>query len=251
MTNEINEKITVANYLQKNNLFLYKLINKSSLSLFFKNLNVYKTNLVRIGGDNDGGYLIPNDLEGIKYCFSPGVADSIAFEKDLAKKNITSFLIDYSIEKLPEENKLFEFKKKFLGIKNNEKFITINKWIKESSFMNSNTDAILQMDIEGNEYEVLLDFEEVLMKRFRILVIEFHQFYDLTTPFGHKIIQAVFDKILQNFFIVHIHPNNLFPTMNVLGYEIPNLLEFTFLRKDRLKDKAFIKSLPHDLDKKI
>ena len=56
--------------------------------------------------------------------------------------------------------------------------------------MNSNTDAILQMDIEGNEYEVLLDFEEVLMKRFRILVIEFHQFYDLTTPFGHKIIQG-------------------------------------------------------------
>lgn len=32
--------------------------------------------LIRIGGEADGGYLIPNDLEGIEYCFSPGSAQS-------------------------------------------------------------------------------------------------------------------------------------------------------------------------------
>ena len=25
---------------------------------------------IRIGGENDGGYIMPNDLNGIKYCFS-------------------------------------------------------------------------------------------------------------------------------------------------------------------------------------
>ena len=25
--------------------------------------------LIRIGGENDGGYLIPNDLENLKFCF--------------------------------------------------------------------------------------------------------------------------------------------------------------------------------------
>ena len=26
-----------------------------------------------IGGAGDGGYLVPDDLDGIEYCFSPGV----------------------------------------------------------------------------------------------------------------------------------------------------------------------------------
>ena len=39
-----------------------------------------KFDLIRIGGANDGGYLIPDDLEGIAACFSPGVADTASFE---------------------------------------------------------------------------------------------------------------------------------------------------------------------------
>ena len=38
--------------------------------------------LIRIGSPADGGYLIPDDLEGIRFCFSPGVAHSSAFELD-------------------------------------------------------------------------------------------------------------------------------------------------------------------------
>ena len=106
------------------------------------------------------------------------------------------------------------------------------------------------MDIEGSEYEVLLDIEENLLKKFRILVIEFHQFYDFVTTLGHNLIQATFDKILQHFYIVHIHANNLMPMITVHDYKIPNLLEFTFLRKDRLKNKEPILKLPNTLDKK-
>ncbi|MCU0317661.1 MAG: hypothetical protein MUC92_13840 [Fimbriimonadaceae bacterium] len=29
--------------------------------------------LIRLGPDEDGGYLVPDDLEGIVACFSPGV----------------------------------------------------------------------------------------------------------------------------------------------------------------------------------
>ena len=40
------------------------------------------------------------------------------------------------------------------------------------------------------------------------------------------------------------------PMITVHDYEIPNLLEFTFLRKDRLKNKEPILKLPNTLDKK-
>ena len=35
----------------------------------------------------------------------------------------------------------------------------------------------------------------------------------------------------------------------MLDYEVPNLLEFTFIRKDRLKNLEKISNLPHKLDK--
>ena len=53
--------------------------------------------LIRIGGNNDGAYLIPDDLKGIKVCFSPGVSNRKDFEDHLAKKfRIKSYLCDFS-----------------------------------------------------------------------------------------------------------------------------------------------------------
>ncbi|WQS28463.1 hypothetical protein KVE05_05805 [Helicobacter pylori] len=51
---------------------------------FIKSLHPIKTehNLVRWGDKHDGGYLIPNDFEGIKALFSPGVGGVSAFEED-------------------------------------------------------------------------------------------------------------------------------------------------------------------------
>lgn len=31
--------------------------------------------LIRLGGNSGGGYIIPDDLENISACFSPGVSD--------------------------------------------------------------------------------------------------------------------------------------------------------------------------------
>lgn len=76
-------------------------------------LKPIKTNheLIRIGGDGDGGYLIPNDLVGIDSCFSPGVSSVADFENDLTKKGIKCFLADFSVDAPPIKNKLFDFEK--------------------------------------------------------------------------------------------------------------------------------------------
>jgi hypothetical protein len=45
------------------------------LKSFFGLINPVITvkELIRIGGDADGGYLVPNDLEDLSGCFSPGL----------------------------------------------------------------------------------------------------------------------------------------------------------------------------------
>ncbi len=57
---------------------------KEKVEGFIKSLHPVKTEheLVRWGDKHDGGYLIPNDFEGIKALFSPGVGGESAFEED-------------------------------------------------------------------------------------------------------------------------------------------------------------------------
>ena len=56
-----------------------------------------KTPLIRIGGDADGSYLVPDDLDGIAACFSPGVNRIKYFEDFLADRyGIQSHMCDFS-----------------------------------------------------------------------------------------------------------------------------------------------------------
>ena len=108
---------------------------------------------------------------------------------------------------------------------------------------------ILKMDIEGSEYEVLLDLDNDLLRRFRIMVIEFHDLDELFNKFSFKLINLVFKKILKQFEVVHIHPNNSNKPFYFLNYQGFHAMEFTFLRKDRIEKKSPELNFPHPLDR--
>src|ERR1700683_662202 len=111
--------------------------------------------MIRIGRAGDGGYLVPNDLSGIEYCFSPGVGPSSEFELHLADRNIRSFLADYSVESPPVDRPEFTFDRKYLGASDAEPYITLASW-KNKYLRDYKGDLLLQMDVEGAEYEVIL-----------------------------------------------------------------------------------------------
>lgn len=231
-------------------LEMYRIPKKNiEASKFFENIIPLSTNnkLIRVGNNNDGGYLIPDDLEGIKTCFSPGVSNMSDFELDLTTRNIKCFLADYSVESVPIQNDLITFEKKFLGNKNDHMFMTLTSWVNNNAKQGDN-DLILQMDIEGAEYDVLIETPYEILKRFRILVIEFHDIDALLNPMGFKLIDGVFSKLLNFFEIVHIHPNNCCKPVNYKKFAIPPVMEFTFLRKDRISDFTPTKTFPHELD---
>jgi hypothetical protein len=204
--------------------------------------------LIRLGGESDGGYLVPNDLEGIGACFSPGVSDVANFELAFANRGVKSYLADYSVESAPVQNDLIDFEKKFLGTDENEIFMTLDSWVKRKEPEKS--DFILQMDIEGAEYDVIYDLSAETLKKFRILVIEFHRLDSIFDKTGFKLINLTFKKLLKDFEIVHIHPNNCRAPVRIKDYEVPPLMEFTFLRKDRIFSNAKSDLIfPHPLDK--
>jgi hypothetical protein len=220
----------------------------SSVRDFFKSNRPITTefDLVRIGGDQDGGYLIPNDLSGIKYCFSPGVDVTSDFEFDLYNKfNIHSYLSDFSVNKPGIDCDGFTFQKKYLDSKTNVTKDTLSDWIRKE---NNDDEMILQMDIEGFEYDVLIETSSEVLKKFRIILIEFHWFDKIFSDNGFKTIKSIFDKLNKNFYIVHIHPNKCCGYSETKGIKIPNTIEYTFLRKDRVKYKKNSRQFPHELD---
>ena len=205
--------------------------------------------LIRFGPNGDGGYLIPDDLENIEACFSPGVSFVSGFEKSCASLGMKVFLADKSVSKPADEDELFVFTPKFIGATSDDDFMTLDEWVNNSlPNSDSKSDLILQMDIEGYEYEVLLSTSQALMNRFRIIVIEFHLLDDFWGEPFYMLGSRAFAKLLETHACVHIHPNNCRRALKKGGLIIPPVMEFTFARKDIVSGNGYQRQFPHPLD---
>lgn len=203
--------------------------------------------LIRVGGNGDGGYLVPDDLKGVTACFSPGVSDCSDFESELARRGIRSFLADASVDGPAEANPLFDFEKRFLGDATDATHMRLADWVAAKADP-AETEMILQMDIEGAEYPVLLDTPDEVLRRFRILAIEFHGLGAMMDGDGIRFFRHLFGRLLRHFAVVHIHPNNIGRVARFGVHEVPDIMEFTFHRRDRHVSTGRAGPFPHPLD---
>lgn len=242
-------KSALIGLLTATNKFPTRVTRKADLAALLARLHPRRApqGLIRLGPDGDGGYLVPNDLDGIQTCFSPGVCEISGFEKDCAERGMKVFMADRSVDGAAAQHPLFHFTKKYVGVTTNDDFMTMDNWI-ASSLPENTSDLLLQIDIEGFEYEVFLAMSDALMQRFRIIVVEFHQVDMLWSNPFFRVASRAFDKILQTHACVHIHPNNCNPALRLGGLEIPRVMEMTFLRRDRLGDAPFETRFPHPRD---
>lgn len=204
--------------------------------------------LIRMGGENDGGYLIPDDLDGIEACFSPGVDQTATFEAALLERGIPSVLADYSVAAPPAALAQCVFDRRYLAAHDDEINITLANWLRWRGG-ETKQDLLLQMDIEGSEYPVLIESSPATLSRFRIIAIEFHHFEQLFNPIMFALIRESFAKLLQDFAVVHIHPNNYQGLFRVGNTWVPGMPEFTFWRKDRIRSTKPATQFPHPLDR--
>ena len=111
------------------------------------------------------------------------------------------------------------------------------------------SELLLQMDIEGGEYETLLAASPALLAQFRIMVVEFHWLAELWGEAFFAVASRAFRKLLQTHSVVHIHPNNCCGSVTSEGIEIPRIAEFTLLRNDRVRTRTLRTNFPHPLDR--
>lgn len=239
-------------------------------------------NLIRLGDNIDGGYIVDSEIiKKIDTLITFGLGDGSntenlqwAFERDLLKlnNNIKIFVYDHTVGLMNYFRVIFKYLRRFLTFRC--KFIDLKKrlnFLKEYLlFVNSsnvnlyqekicanitskkeanikkvlerlkheNKNIVLKCDIEGSEYEIINDiiFHE---SKFDMLIFEFHWIDKKKNEFINSV-----KKILNNFFIIHIHANNHNDT---LEDGLPIVLEMTFINKKKFELKEnndFVKSFP-------
>ncbi|RVY54365.1 FkbM family methyltransferase [Helicobacter pylori] len=153
--------------------------------------------------------------------------------------------VNEPILNIPKEN--YSFIKKFIGCTDNEDFITLDTWVNNSQV--GEGDLMLQMDIEGGEYLALISASDALLNRFRIIALEIHCLKYLWDNNYFEIVQSALNKILKTHYCVHLHPNNCCAPHHHNGVSIVEVIECTFIRKDRVKHiLGYRDEFPHPLD---
>jgi FkbM family methyltransferase len=235
---------------QANRIYVSKMTSKEHLEALIRSLRPVRFNrpLVRIGDSSDGGYLVVDDLQGITACYSPGVGSASSFENHLLRKyGVPSHVADGTIED-PGSTSFKSFTPKNLGLMSQENVISLASWVENTGGFATGEDLILQMDIEGAEYEVLLSTDELLLQKFRHIIIEFHDLESWGSPHFFNLVKLCFDKLLKSHFVAHIHPNNCCGIGNLHEIEIPRVIEMSFIRKDRVLPMTYRAEFPHSLD---
>jgi len=246
-----------------NNLNFQFQINKSvsrlNIEWFFRLIEPldFGFELMRIGPENDGGYVVPNDLEGIGECISPRVGNSIDFEQSLFETfGIRSHLADPTTETKIYFPDGISFTP--IGIGASKEFTSITNMqsgkkelhqvvsLEEFTIKNikdNNSDLILQMDIENSEYIALLSSSSEFLEKFRIMIIEFHSIPDIfSEKYFNEIIAPLFKKLNRIFYVAHIHANNVSKPKKIFNYSIPHAIEITFHNRKRVTGKSFVKN---------
>lgn len=212
-------------------------------------LTVYNmNNKIRLGNNGDGGYVIYDidNQKNIYDCYiSCGVSNEESFSRDFIKKyNMTkenSYAFDGTIEDYPYEyTRDITFIKKNIGNNNDDKTTNLNFLFERYN------NIFLKMDIEGWEFEWLLQMTPDKLEKIKQIAIEVHGVNDDSWNFKQKDKINCFNKLNEKFYLIHLHGNNNAGMQN----NIPDVLELTYINKNIInyipeKNK---KNLPSSLD---
>lgn len=219
--------------------------------------------LKRIGGKDDGGYLVSEaDVAASTILLGFGINADWAFEKDFVEHNPVevrafdasttfktflkqslAFASQFKLlNAISEVFSYFAFKKfftgkrvfyrKFVGLDSPDLFVPVGRVISETD----KTEIFVKMDIEGFEYRCLDDLLEY-QDRLSGIVIEFHD-VDLHLQ---RIVDFTEKLRLE---VAHVHANNYAP---ISDKGIPLVIEVTYSRHGEFLETA--PSLPHRYDR--
>jgi len=226
------------------------------LPKIFKPFKSKNHNLIRIGPNSDGGYVIDKRvISTTNTIITCGLSDDWEFEKSFLKENKNCKIIAYDhtvnrqfwkkrfqkdllnffllkklrFHKIIKIFKYIDYKFFFRNEKiHYKKKVVLNKRNKNEASIKDillkQNNIILKVDIEGGEYSLLKRINKESHK-INLLIIEFHNI-------GKNLNNIIKFLINSKFKIIHIHGNNYAGT-NIIGD--PHVIELTLINSTKFK----------------
>ena len=188
--------------------------------------------LIRVGRDNDGGYVMLDDLPGgIAYSFE--ICDDVSWDKDMASRGYDVFMYDHTIDGLPENNDRFHWSKLGIadGVTDDERLKTLEELISMNHHENERS-MILKMDVEGAEWGFLESVKPETLAQFSQITLEIH---DMINPSSPERILNILHKINATHQLIHLHANNFGDYITVGGQNFASVLEASYVLRDKYK----------------
>ena len=202
--------------------------------------------LVRVGRDYDGGYIMLDDLPGgIAYSF--GISTDVSWDKDMASRGYDVFMYDHTIDGLPEENPRFHWSKLGIsdGTSQDDRLKTLEELITANGH-EGERNMILKMDVEGAEWGFLETAKPETLAQFSQMTFEFH---DMTNPQDPERVLSSLRKINATHQLVHLHANNFSGYITADGKNFASVLEASYVLRGKHKFSSdYDVMLPLEID---
>lgn len=195
-------------------------------------LHMASDHKVRVGGDGDGGYVMPSLARRSNLVLSIGIgsATQVGFDSELADLGAQVLQFDHTIPGQPVAHENFRFFSLGWGARDDGPLRTLKSMMALADW-GAARHPILKFDVEGAEWDALAVTDSSDIARFDLLAGEFHGFHALASRPVYTHLRGVIEKLCRTHVPVHLHANNATGIRVVLGVPVPPLLEITFVRR--------------------
>jgi hypothetical protein len=207
------------------------------------------SDLVRIGQDLDGGYVMLDYKLRDTIAYNFGISNEVSWDRDMLFLRNVIYQYDHTISDTPLHDTDVKYFKKGIASSEQEEMVTLSSAIFSNGHQDRN-DLILNIDIEGYEYDVLRSIPPETFAQFSQIVIEYHWFSQALQDKKslEDYIYAI-QHISKTHQIIHVHGNNFSGFGVYSGIVVPDVIEATYVRKS---DHSFVKNddyFPTTLDR--
>jgi hypothetical protein len=201
----------------------------------------------RFGSAHDGGYVMLDDLAGLKAAFSLGVAGNVDWDLEMAQEGLPVLQFDHSIDDVPATHPLCTFHAAMIGPQPGQVSFDalVTNYTEEPL---ENAAAIMKMDIEHWEWPTLAEAQPASLRKIRQLTVEFHCMDLIADQYWYRQAHRALSNVREELNVVHVHANAIGGSLLVGGVPFPNVLEVTFASRQHYTFDETNEQFPTALD---
>lgn len=208
--------------------------------------NLANLKKVRVG-DGAGGYVLPDDMEGLSAVVSIGLGADVSFDRFFAERGLQVYQYDHAIDPLPQVHQNFHFRKMAWAAADSESTVSLAQMVVDHA-LGSSFDMVLKFNVGNAEWGALDSCTPDLLSQFRIVTAELHSLCLLEEPANLDLFVRRMALLTTQHTPVHLHADNGAPFRLLGGVPIPDVVRLTLLRNDRDRFVPSFDPIPGPLD---